>query len=1119
VHDVSRDLGQEQRQLEAAIDELQGRRALLGDAATELIVGTLRDRLAVLDAGAVGLPPAQALKQVSVLFLDICGSTALSQRLDPEEVHAVIDGVLTGCTAIVGAHGGKVLQYAGDSLLAVFGAEGAQEDDAERAVRAGLQLLEEGRRHAELVRAKYAHEGFAVRAGVHTGGVLLGGGVEADHSIRGMTVHVAARMEQTAPPGALRISHATYRHVRGVFDVVAQPPLAIKGVAEPVATYLVQRARPRAFKVATRGIEGVETRMVGREAELQLLQDAFMRLYRPGASLTLVTVVGEAGVGKSRLLYEFENWADACVEEFYVMRGRAEPQTQGRPYGLLRDILGWRFQILDVDAIDVARRKLEAGVVALFEPVDGLELAQAYAHLLGHLIGLDFSGSRHVQAIQDDGRQIRNRAFHALALMIRRASDRNRVPVVLMLEDLHWADEGSLEFIDYLIDVDGDVPLLLFGLTRPMLFERRPQYGGPAEQHRIDLAPLDRGHSRALANELLKKLGEVPGVLRELLIGGSEGNPFYMEELVKMLIDEGAIATDCEPWRLDAGKLLAAHVPPTLTGVLQARLDGLAASERLALQQAAVIGHVFWDQALAFVDAHAVAALPALMRRELIIARATAPFEGAHEYTFKHHLLHQVTYETVLKRDRRIYHARVATWLADSKEVRAGDFLGAIAEHFDKAGDTRQACEYFTRAAESAATGFAHEALLHYVSRALEQIADDDRETRWRLLSVREHTLNLRGARDEQAADVQAMERLAEALGDDRRRAEAAWRRCDLAMRVGDMSTAQAAARRAMELGLRTGALELALRAQARLSRALAYEGEPEGAKALAQEGLSIARAKGLRAEEARFLIALGIVADLQGDVLGDLEANRQALMIHRTEGDREGEAIAGSNVGGVLMGFGAFAEARSYLQESLQLMRMVGNRQGESFVLITMSELALREGDAALALGRARAALDIALASYDPEGQCFAWMRLAEAELALGHGEAAAQAFDKVRASQRAAGNEDLAIQAAAGLARMALAQGDSARAMAYADEIVAFLARHGGYDGTGRFAPGLAAIQVLQGASDARASSMLAAAHSALQAKAASIGDAILRERFLTRIAEHRDIVAAWSADQVTR
>ena len=271
-----------------------------------------------------------------------------------------MDGALAQFATIVGQHDGKVLQYAGDSLLAVFGADEAREDDPERAVRAGLALLDEGRRQGERVRRQHGHDGFNVRVGVHTGGVLLGGGVDAEGSIRGQAVNIAARMEQTAPAGGLRISHDTYRHVRGVFDVEPQPPMAVKGVDEPVVTYLVLRAKPRAFRVATRGIEGVETRMVGRDAELEQLQDAFYRLCS-GGTLAAVTVVAEAGIGKSRLLYEFENWAEAQPERFELFQGRADPQTQSQPYGLLRDMLAWRLQIADSDSMEAAKQQARGG--------------------------------------------------------------------------------------------------------------------------------------------------------------------------------------------------------------------------------------------------------------------------------------------------------------------------------------------------------------------------------------------------------------------------------------------------------------------------------------------------------------------------------------------------------------------------------------------------------------------------------------------------------------------------------------------------------------------------------------------------------------------------------------
>ena len=217
----------EQEQLDAAITSLESQRSLLGNAVVDLALGGLLARRAALAAGTPVDVAEQALKLVTVLFLDVAGSTQLSQQLDPEDTGAVMDSLLGACTAIVAAHQGKVLQYAGDSLLAVFGAEQAQENDAERAVRAGLDLLAEGARHGAMVQARHGHSGFNVRVGVHTGGVLLGGGVDAENSIRGTAVNVAARMEQSAPVGKLRISHDTFAHVRGVFDVEPQSPIEV----------------------------------------------------------------------------------------------------------------------------------------------------------------------------------------------------------------------------------------------------------------------------------------------------------------------------------------------------------------------------------------------------------------------------------------------------------------------------------------------------------------------------------------------------------------------------------------------------------------------------------------------------------------------------------------------------------------------------------------------------------------------------------------------------------------------------------------------------------------------------------------------------------------------------
>ncbi len=1124
----------EQQQLEAAIAALEAQRAILGDAVVGSLLAPARAKLAAL-TGPPALPPepAQALRQVSILFLDVVGSTTLAQHLDPEAISAVMDDTLVRGTAVVQAHRGKVLQYAGDNILAAFGAEESREDDSERAVHCGLALLELGKLLGAEVETTHGHAGFNVRVGVHTGGVLLGGVVDADGSIRGIAVNIAARMEQSAPAGALRISHDTYAQVRGLFEVDAQEPLTVKGVDTPIQSYLVTRAKPRNFRIGTRGIEGVATKMIGRDAELELLQAAFKRLFE-ARTLAAVTVVADAGIGKSRLLYEFEAWSEARPESFFLFRGRATPQTGAQAFGLLRDILAWRFQIQDDDSIEAARQKMEDGVVPLFLHDDGPDLAEAHAHLLGHLIGIEWKTSRHIRGILDDPKQIRNRAFHAAAQMFRRVSASDDSPVVLQLEDLHWADDESLDFLSYLAEVNRDMPLLVLSFTRPTLFERRSDWSSSAGAHQhIDLEPLDKRASRDLANELLKKLPEVPAALRELVTSSAEGNPFYMEELVKMLIDQGAIRTGSdsgESWSVNAERLLVTQVPPTLTGVLQARLDGLPPAEKRALQQASVVGTVFWDQALAAIEAQAAEALPALVQRELALPRGDGTLDGLREYAFRHQVLHQVTYDTVLKRDKREGHAKVAHWLAALTEhgsQRAGDFLGVAAEHFEQAGDAPNAAEFHARAAEQAGQRFAHDRVLAHVGRALAllgQIPTPEPaqvELRWRLLKAREETLNLQGRRNEQAADLDALDRLAELLDDDRRRAYAAWRRGMLAMRMADWAAMESAARHGLACATRAGDDELRLHALRMLAAAHMSRGDIEGGRTRAQQGLAEARSLGLRGVESRMLNQLSIAGDMQGDLVGPLELDRQNVLISRETGDRVNESIGLMNQGEGWRKLGDLAQARRDFDAGLQMTRAHGDRSSECGALTGLSAVALWQGDETRALALARQALDMAVAAKSPEYEGVAWLRLGAAELALGRRAAAREACAKAHAVATAI-DAGWQHDASAGLACVALAEGDAVAAVAALKPLLDHIAAGGTLDGSEH--PRMVELschQALARAGDPRADEWLARAHSALMAQADAISrsttDATLREGFLQNIPHHREIVAAWAKRDV--
>ncbi|NUO72004.1 MAG: AAA family ATPase, partial [Frateuria sp.] len=743
------------------------------------------------------------------------------------------------------------------------------------------------------------------------------------------------------------------------------PPLAVKGIDDPVRSYLVAAATTRGFLDAGRGLDGVSTRMVGRSAELSALQDVFRAmLARQGgeARAAVVTVVGDAGIGKSRLLREFDAWMQARRDAIHLFRGRATPQMQYQPFGLLRDILVRRFQITDGDGTEVALGKLEAAIVPLFLGDDGAELAEGHAHVLAHLVGID-TASRHLGGVRDNAKQLRNRAFHVGAQLLRRLVSRDGRPAVLELEDLHWADNETLDFLDYVAAVDRDVALLVLASTRPQLFERRSDWTGSERVHlRVDLAPLDKTGSRMLADELLQKLPDVPSVLRELVTGGAEGNPFYMEELVRMLVDQGAIQTG-PAWTLNAERLLVTRVPPTLSGVLQARLDGLPADERSTLQAASVIGPVFWEKALLAIDSRAARTLPSLVARGLVLRQGDAAPEGLHDHAFRHQLLQQVAYDTLLKRPRRELHGKVARWLAEGHDARgSGDLLGITADHFERAGDRANATEFHARAAAHAAGRMAHEAVATHVDRALALLAgNDDPEVRWRLLVARNESLGSQGRRDEQAVTQEAMEALAAALGDDRKRARALLRRSGRAMEMSDLREQESAALDAIACAERAGDDESRLHAMRHLANARVSRGDLATGEALLQEVLVETRRLGFRHVEALTLNTLSVVADARGDATELLALTRQILAICQDTGDLRGEMASLGNLGTAWLSLGQLAEARRWAEQALRTVRAYGERFLEVNPLCTLSSVAHHGGEGAKALSFAHAALGVA--------------------------------------------------------------------------------------------------------------------------------------------------------------
>jgi class 3 adenylate cyclase/tetratricopeptide (TPR) repeat protein len=1033
----------EREQLEQAIVIQESLRSTLGDAMVDATIAALRQKLAELESA----PPVEQRKQATVLFADISGYTAISETLDAEEVKEMMNELWARLDTAITGHGGTVVAHMGDGVMAVWGAQTAHEDDPERAIRAALAMQREVGGFVSTGFCAIGKKGqtsesaprLRMRIGINTGPVILGTvGSTNEFTALGDTTNLAARLEHAAPVGGILIAHDTYRQVRGAFEVQPLKPISVKGKSEPVQVYVVERAKPRAFRVGTRGVEGVETQMIGRHSELESLLDALQAVI-DDHQLHVVTVLGEAGLGKSRLLYEFNNRVELFPERIQVFNARATESTRSLPYALVRDLFSFRFEILDSDQPVVARGKLERGMIDCF---GDNEDALMRAHFIGHLIGIDFSASPYLSGIIDDARQIHDRAFH-YATQFFSLMGREGV-ATLYLDDLHWADDESLDFIEHVTRTCADARLLLLCLSRPTILEQRPAWGedGAPGRTRLMLQPLSKRESRQLVEEILRQAEDVPQELRDLVVTGAEGNPFYLEELIKMLIDQKVIEPGEDQWRVDATRLAEVRVPPTLTGVLQARLDGLMVWEKTVLQRAAVVGREFWDSAVEHLKADAAAetrsqtddrsaptALESLRHKELIYRREASGFAGTNEYIFKHALLRDVTYESVLIRERRAYHRKIAEWLVERSGERVNQYAATIAEHYERASDLEGAIKWYGRAGQQAREAYAPATAIGFYRKALEysSVAGMDAtgdgalerlewyeglaEALWWQARFAEAVEAYKAMREaaESAADMLAVARACNGLalveerqGDNRaslesaKRAEQFARACgptaeagtelaaalnrqgSVLYRLGEVQAAMALGEQALALSTELG--HSARRERAGGLRALGVAhvmlGQAEQAYSYFEQAMALYRELGDRRGVSNMLISMGETARLRGDYLDAVRLYQEALSIAREIGERTGQIICLNNLGGARVGLGHYDQAEADLR---QVISMAGP---SSYQVLTetysfLAAACLGQGKVEEALEAAQRALSLGQKTENHELMAEAWRTL----------------------------------------------------------------------------------------------------------------------------------------------
>jgi class 3 adenylate cyclase/tetratricopeptide (TPR) repeat protein len=962
----------EREQLEQAIAAQEALRATLGDQGVDAVVAVLREKLDALSLHAA----SEQRKLVTILFADTVASTAMSQHLDPEDVLEIMDGALRLYTDLVGENGGTVARLMGDGLLAFFGAPVGREDDPVRAVRCGLAIVRAANNYAREVQTRWNVSGFNVRVGINTGLVALGevgGASGSEYTAMGDAINLASRVESNAPVGSVLISRDTYIHVRGIFEIRKLDPINVKGKDEPVQVYVVEREKPRTFRVTTRGVEGIVTSMVGREADLQQLQDLFNWTVEESET-QVVTIVGEPGVGKSRLLREFDAWIDELPMSVLHFTGRATVEMIGLPYSLIRNLFSFRFEIQDSDNAATVRQKMERGIM-YFLGADSLHKA----HYIGHLIGFDFSNSIHLQG--EDPHQITQLGLYYITEFFGTVAV--DMPTVMFLDDIHWADDKSLDLINQIVRARRGLRLMVVCLARPTLFERRPPLWTDRHEFHttIELRPLSRGDSRQLVEQILSKAESIPDDLRDLIVNSADGNPFYVEELIKMLIEDGVIVKGADRWWVEDERLTNMRIPPTLTGVLQARLDALPPSERILLQRASVVGRIFWDQTVAHMfaeeDDHIdepAEGLAALRRRELIRGREQTAFAGAEEYIFKHAILRDVTYESVLRRLRRIYHAQVADWLVERAGDRVNEYTGLIADHYERAGQPEKALTYLIRAGEQALNISAYRDAIARLERALTTLAEvetDDRRIRkaqvklllgqaYRGLSAYPKAKELYEESLELFAEIKNNEGIVKALYDLGWLVGLILRRHDEGQEYFHESLVIA-----REIEDQRG-ISWALNGLGAMAH---WQGKHEQAIRYYEESLKIAREIG---DWPRISGALNNIGLIEGE-LGHYEAARQNLQesldISKRIGRRSGITSSYTNLGGLARAEGRHEAAQQYYEQALTIQKEIGDRAGIAASLYGLGSLARMQGNFDEAKQRFKEALGIFKEIYYPAG------------------------------------------------------------------------------------------------------------------------------------------------------
>ncbi len=968
-------------------------------------------------------------KHLSVLFADVAGFTSIAERTDPEEVHGILERSFALILEQVHRYDGTVNQFTGDGVMALFGAPVALEDAPRRAVMAGLGIQ---RALGTLREDLLAERGidFRMRVGINSGLVVvgrIGNDLRMEYTAVGDTINLAERLQSAATPGSVVVSEATHRLVAGFFETRDLGTIAVKGKADPVRAFEVIAERPVTGRVEALAHTGL-TPFVGRGRELDVLHEAFESA-RAGRG-QVVFLVGEAGLGKSRLLYEFR--AALAPEPHLWIEGRCTSYGTTTAFLPIVDALRRYYGIEDRDDDASALAKVDAGVAAL-----GGELGWTLP-FVRQLLSLP-AGDEAIAAL--DAATRRSETFRALRTLTLQAAQAR--PLVVVIEDLHWIDPASEEYLAFLSDVVAATRALLVCSHRPGYSH---PFGDRSYHLRISLRALSDPDTAAMTGALLGSV-DMPPAVRELIARKAEGNPFFVEEVTKSLVEEGAL-------RREDGRIVLARdladvaVPDSIQDVLMARIDRLPDDPKRAIQIASVIGREFalrLLQRITDLGDKVTGLVDELRGLELIYEKTEHP-ELA--YMFKHALTHDVAYASILVQRRKALHHLIGNTIEQLYADRLSEQYETLALHFTRGEDWEKALDYHQRAAEKAADGYANHAVVEHCRQALAvagRLGDRVAEERRRQLEELLGTASFFVSEFRTSGDAYA-------------RAAAT---TDLGARAANLCSA---------------------------AHSYVWAHAYDLADAAAEEALALARGHGLAAPEAAALTIKSFFAGIRGDLGQDVLLLAEAQRIGERAGHEEtiglmrvflgelaewsgdyqraisacDEAVAiGRRLrlphlvvwptwfrGKALACLGEYGRAIHDLQEMVDLCDRIGDRAWKTRVLNTLGWCFAEFGAHARARAYNEQAAAIARDIGDPEIVTNAEVNLAMNHLALGDLDGALARLEPLARSVREPGDPWMrwrySLHVGDACGRLALAEKDPERALRLAGEEVDGARRH---------------------------------------------------------------------------